>query len=70
MTNGVTCLSLVIYANFVPEIRDCLFWPDRRSFYGIYDFMKICIPLTIQQCSDWWVFELMVFTAGIFGVVP
>jgi len=69
MTNGVTYLSLIVYGFYVKEIRDCLFWPDRRSLYGLWDFLKIAIPLTLMQCTDWWVFELMIFTAGLFGVI-
>jgi len=48
MTNGVTYLSLIIYGYYVKEIRECLFWPDRRALIGLWDFLKIAIPLTVM----------------------
>ena len=69
MTNGITFIALVTYSYFVKEIRDCLFMPDKRALIGLWDYLKIGIPLTLMNCTDWWVFELMVFTAGLFGVI-
>jgi MATE family multidrug resistance protein len=69
LTNGVTYLSLIVYGFYVKEIRDCFFWPDGRALLGLWDFLKIAIPMTLMQCTDWWVFELMIFTAGLFGVI-
>ena len=42
--------------------------PDERSFYGLWIYIKIAIPATLMTCTDWWVFELMIFTSGLFGV--
>ena len=36
--------------------------PDSRSFYGLGIYIKIAIPATLMTCTDWWVFELMIFT--------
>jgi Na+-driven multidrug efflux pump len=69
MTNMVTYVLLLIYTQFVKEIQDCLFLPDRRSLQGLWEYLKIAIPLALMQCTDWWVFELMVFTAGFYGVI-
>lgn len=69
LTNGVTYFSLLIYSNYVQELQDCLFCPDRRSFFGLWEYIKIAIPMTLMTCTDWWVFEIMIFTAGLFGVV-
>ena len=42
--------------------------PDSRSFYGLWPYIRIAIPSALMTCTDWWVFELMIFTSGLFGV--
>jgi MATE family multidrug resistance protein len=69
ITNGVSFISLFVYSCYIPELQDCMIWPDKRSLYGLWDYIKIAIPMTIMMCTDWYVFELMVFTAGLFGVI-
>ena len=31
-------------------------------------YLKIAIPAAMMTCTDWWVFELMIFTSGLFGI--
>lgn len=42
--------------------------PDGRTFYGLMVYIKVAIPNALMTCTDWWVFELMIFTSGLFGV--
>ena len=68
MSNTITCVLMILYSNYIPEIREAIFMPDSRSFYGIWMYIKIAIPATLMTCTDWWVFELMIFTSGLYGV--
>ena len=68
LTNTTSCGLMVAYSSCIEEIKECIFWPDGRSFYGLWMYLKIAIPAALMTCTDWWVFELMIFTSGLFGV--
>ena len=68
LTNSISTLLMVLYSWKIDEIKECIFMPDGRSFYGLWMYVKIAIPAALMTCTDWWVFELMIFTSGLFGV--
>jgi multidrug resistance protein, MATE family len=68
LTNFIAWLLMVIYTQFITEIQESVFLPDSTSLYGYSDYIRIAIPAAFMTCTDWWVFEIMIFTAGLFGV--
>ena len=56
LSNSLTLVALLVYSSFIKEIRDCVFMPDKRSFYGLWEYVKIAIPAILMACADWWVF--------------
>ena len=43
-------------------------WPDKKIFYGLWDYVKIGAPSTFMICLDWWAWELNLFFSGYFGI--
>jgi multidrug resistance protein, MATE family len=68
LTNFIAWLLMVVYSCFIPEIKESIFLPDSTSLYGYGDYIRIAIPAAFMTCTDWWVFEIMIFTSGLFGV--
>ena len=59
---------MIIYSYYIPEIEEAIFLPDSTSLFGYGEYIGIAIPAAFMTCTDWWVFELMIFTSGMFGV--
>ena len=53
----------------IPNIRDCIFWPDGDSFRSWSEYFRLSVPATVMICAEWWAFEIVVILSGILGVV-
>ena len=60
---------MVTYANCIPSIKPALFWPTRASFTGWKEYLRLSIPAAVMQCAEVWAIEVMIFVAGLLGVV-
>jgi hypothetical protein len=45
-----------------------VFLPDRRSYLGLNEYLKIGIPQTVMACSEWWAYEVQTIMTGYLGV--
>ena len=50
------------------DILDTCFWPDKRTFMCLMDYIKIGLPSTFMLCLDWWAWEMMLMFSGYFGI--
>ena len=54
-SNLITYCFLLFYSSFcIPEIKEAIIWPNRSSFEGIREYMKIGIPTLMMLILDWW----------------
>ena len=69
ITNSTNLFLLIIATTFFDDIEEAVFWPDDRTFYGLWSQAKISFPIMFAAILDWGTFETMVFTAGRLGVI-
>lgn len=69
ITNTTNLILLIIATSTFDDIAPAVFWPDDRSFYGLWEQAKISFPIMLAAILDWGTFETMVFTAGRLGVI-
>lgn len=70
ITNFSILLFNMIYTSWLPEIKDAVFMPDKRSYNmkGIYEYLVIGIPSTIMVCLDAYANCLATFFAGYLSM--
>ena len=59
---------VTIHANLIPEIKQALFWPTKKSFTKWTPYIKIAFPAVVMQCGEVWAFDCMAFVAGILSI--
>ena len=69
MSNFIVLLLMLIITLRDLEIRDAIFLPDKRTFQGLWTQIGVGFPMLLMICMDQWIFEIMIFNAGMFGVV-
>lgn len=69
ITNTTNLVLLILATTAFDDIKEAVFWPDERSFYGLWEQAKISFPIMLAAILDWGTFETMVFTAGRLGVI-
>jgi MATE family multidrug resistance protein len=52
----------------VKSLKQSWFFPNRDSFTGLWDYLKIGVPSAALLCLEWWSFELMTLLAGYISV--
>ena len=65
----VILATVMIYGNCSEKIRTCLRTPDRESFTGWSEYLKIAVPSMAMICSEQWAFNILTIIAGTLGVV-
>ena len=70
ITNFSILLFNMIYTSWLPDIREAVFMPDKRSYdmKGIYEYLIIGIPSTIMVCLDSYANCLATFVAGYLSM--
>ena len=62
-------IGIDAYCYFSPRIqRTHQFFPDKRAFRNLCDYLKIGIPGACMLCFEWWVFELLAIFSGLMSV--
>jgi MATE family multidrug resistance protein len=67
LTNFINLSICLFYSSMLNDIKEAIFFPDKRSFYGLREYLMIGIPQTILVCMEWWVFEIVTLLTGQFG---
>ncbi len=68
LTNFFALIIVLIFTYCTDDIKEAVFLPDRRSYVGLSEYLKIGIPQTIMACSEWWAYELQTILTGYLGV--
>ena len=61
-------LFLLTYSCCKKEILETTQPLNAATFRDWGSYIKIALPATLTQCSDWWAFEILVFISGYAGV--
>ena len=64
----VLLTTVMLYGNCSKDIRPALSMPDRETFRGWGEYLKVSLPSTAMICAEWWSFETLTVIAGILGV--
>jgi multidrug resistance protein, MATE family len=68
ITNLTNYVCLIIISLCNEEVRKTMVWPDRRSFDGIYGYLKMGAPVVFMTAIDFWVYDIMFLMASFIGV--
>lgn len=60
--------TVMIYGNCSDQIRPALYYPDKTSFMGWGQYLKVSIPSTIMICAEMWGLNILTIIAGTLGV--
>ena len=60
---------VTVYAHCLPSIKESLFCFERSVFKGWCEYFKLGVPATVMLCAEWWAFEILIFLAGILGIL-
>ena len=69
LTSFILLASTMIYAHFIPEIKEALFWPDATIWKGWMEYFRLGVPTTVMFCSEYWAWEILAILSGRLGVV-
>lgn len=61
-------LFLTAYCRCSALTREIIRLPDRESFAGWAEYLKISLPSTVMICSELWGFQVLTVIAGTMGV--
>lgn len=68
ITNLTMLILMVALTYRETSISEAVFWPNKSTFKGLSIQMSIALPILIMNAFDWWVYDLMIFMAGMYGV--
>ena len=72
MASTITSLLLVamteIYAQCLPHIHDCFFWPDATSLSNWREYFALGVPTTIILCAECFAWQFLGVFSGHLGV--
>lgn len=68
ITGVITNLSILImniaYSSYLPDTKAGSFLPDKRTFQGLGEYLKLGIPATMMMVIDCWGGSIVCFAAG------
>ena len=69
VSSGFVNMSFtLLYSLCVPSIREAIQWPNASTLEGLYEYMRLGVPILIIQCSDRWAFNITTVISGKIGV--
>ena len=68
VTSLILLGSTMVYARFVPEIREALFWPDSSVWVDWREYFSLGVPATGMMCAEYWAWDILVILAGNLDV--
>ena len=66
ITNFTLYLCVLIYTNYVKDLKDAIFWfeKDTLNKEDTMIYLKYAIPALLLMCLQWWANEVTMFCAG------
>jgi len=68
ITNITTLILIRISISTQPQLRPAIFWPDRRAFTGLAEYLSISLPFIFLLMLDYWTWEYMTIASGYISV--
>ena len=68
VTNVTTIVALRALIQAQPRLKPAVFWPDRRVFFGLKEYLKISLPFIFLLMLDYWTWEYMTIASGFVGI--
>lgn len=68
LTYFINFFVSTLYVSFIKELRKAWFLPNRNSFRGLYEYLKLGIPAMIMFLVDWSSLEVMTLIAGYISL--
>lgn len=68
ITNSTVYVALIVYTWMQRSIEESVFWPDGRSYRGLYEYLKLGLMSTLMAVCESGVHGFMQFISGSFGV--
>ena len=67
LTSFIKLSSLMIYSQFVQEIREAYFLPDATVLVGWKEYFSLGVPTTIMLCAEYWAWQFLAIVSGGLG---
>ena len=61
-------LFTTIYSHCIKEIEKAITWPDKQSFKGWGEYLRISLPATVMLLAEGWAFNVLGVIAGLISV--
>lgn len=67
-TNTIIYGVLLVYSSMLEDIKEAIQLPNRDTFRGIREYLKLGGPSAVHQMAEAWAYETMTIIVGIIGV--
>ena len=64
ITNFTIYAISLIYTYWIKELEDAVFWPDRRTLFGLREYLEIALPTAGMYCTQMWSREVIILMCG------
>ena len=68
ITDSVIFVSLLLYANRVERLKEAVFWPDKRAFTDLGEYLRIGRYSLIMTVLFYWAGNIILFVIGYLSV--
>lgn len=68
LTYFLNFIVTTLYVSTIKELRPAWFLPNRNSFRGLCEYLKLGIPTVTIMLVDWSSFEIMTLIAGYISM--
>lgn len=56
ITQLTNIILIVIFIQFEKDLKDAFFWPDKQSFVGLWEYVKMALPAMLLWGIESWAF--------------
>jgi Na+-driven multidrug efflux pump len=68
LSQSVLFLSNLLYTYYIRELKDAIFWPDKRATENIGEYLKLGLPSFVMVALDSWAGSFVIFVTGYLSV--
>ncbi|CDW76298.1 multidrug and toxin extrusion protein 1 [Stylonychia lemnae] len=58
ITQITNILLMAIFISFQRDLKDAFFWPNKQSFYGLWEYVKLALPSLLLWGISSWAFQI------------
>ena len=68
ITDSLVFGSLLLYTNRVERLKEGVFWPDKRAYTDLTEYLRLGTHSFIMKALDSWAGNLIMFLTGYLSV--